>query len=135
LDVMLFVHQRSTLASLQLFAFAVASVFLVQLGRTQTLPQTGNNIRTVNSIVLLQRAIKDGVRHVVLTDHIIATMAQTEVEGKGESLDTSVATVTTSTKSIVVSSFVLALLAERVMRVNGRLDCRETAQHDRARLG
>ena len=62
----------------------------------------GLRLRFVATVPAFQRAIKDGVKHIVLTEHLIATSAQQEIEGMGESLDSAIGNVQPGTKSIVV---------------------------------
>lgn len=64
--------------------------------------QTGLDIRLVGTVPALQRAINDGVKHVVLTEHISAISAQQEIEGSGESLDSAIGSIQSDTKSITV---------------------------------
>lgn len=64
--------------------------------------QTGVDIRLVGTVPALQRAINDGVKHVVLTEHISAISAQQEIEGSGESLDSAIGSIQPDTKSITV---------------------------------
>ena len=75
--------------------------------------QTGLDIRLVGTVPALQRAINDGVKHVVLTEHISAISAQQEIEGSGESLDSAIGSIQSDTKSITVR--LIRLLCEPLL--------------------
>lgn len=81
---------------------AIAYLCLVRLVIAAGVPQTNKNIRTVTTITELQRALNEGVRHVVLTEHVNAATATAEVEASGESLDTGIGSIQPTTKSVVV---------------------------------
>lgn len=61
-----------------------------------------NDIRTVASDVEFQRAVRDAVRHIVVTKHINMVKAQKELKGEGDSVNSCVVAVKKETKSIVV---------------------------------
>ena len=65
-------------------------------------PQTSLDLRLVSTVPAFQRAINDGVKHVVLTEHISAISAQQEIIGSGVSLDSAIGNIQPDTKSIVV---------------------------------
>ena len=60
------------------------------------------DIRAVATDSQFQLAVKDNVRHIVLTSHIDMVASQQEREGAGDSLDTGVVAVKSDTKSITV---------------------------------
>lgn len=72
--------------------------------------QTGLDMRFVSTVPSFQRAINDGVKHVVLTEHLSAISAQQEIIGTGVSLDSAIGSIQPNTKSIVVR---LATLLQR----------------------
>jgi hypothetical protein len=64
--------------------------------------QTSLDLRFVGTVPALQRAINDGVKHVVITEHLSAISAQSEIVRNGVSLDTAIGNLQADTKSIVV---------------------------------
>jgi hypothetical protein len=80
----------------------VACSMLVDLGCADGQLQTRVDFLTVSTPTLLQRAFKDGVQHIVLTEHVSTVTAQREVEGQDDSLDDAVLIPRASTRSLVV---------------------------------
>lgn len=66
--------------------------------------QTGSDIRFVSSDVTLQRAVRDGVRHIVITDHLSAVGSQPVIEAENLSLSSGFIRMQDTSKSIVVCS-------------------------------
>lgn len=83
-------------------AAAAAATLLVSCNVCLAQGHVRTDIRAVATDVQFQRAVRDNVRHIVVTDHIDMFASQTELEGQGESLDTAVVVVKSETKSIVV---------------------------------
>lgn len=81
--------------------FCAALLPLVAEGNVQT----GQDIRFVNTDVTLQRAIRDGVRHIVVTDHLSAVGAQAVIESQNLSLSSGFIRVQETSKSIVVRAW------------------------------
>lgn len=69
-----------------------------------SLPQTSSLFRSVTSAPRLQRAILDGVRHIVVGAHVAANELQADPEGVLASLDNAIGDLKPSTRSIVVRS-------------------------------
>lgn len=64
--------------------------------------QTGTDIRFVYSDITLQRAARDGVRHIVVTEHLSAVGAQAVIESENLSLSSGFIRLQDTSKSIVV---------------------------------
>lgn len=64
--------------------------------------QTGQDVRFVNTDVTLQRAVRDGVRHIVVTEHLSAVGAQATIEVENLSLSSGFIRMQDTSKSIVV---------------------------------
>jgi hypothetical protein len=62
-----------------------------------------SNVRTVCSAALLQQAVEDGVRHIILTDHIDSGIFKGQLDGREEArASNALVAVQPSTRSIVV---------------------------------
>jgi hypothetical protein len=94
--------RRRVLLGRVLLALVTVLLHRVYYASANAVPQTDLNFRTVNSVTLLQRAINEGVRHVVLTEHVQALEAQAALEGDGRSLNTAIGILKPTTKSFVV---------------------------------
>jgi hypothetical protein len=64
--------------------------------------QTSSDVRFVSTDVTLQRAARDGVRHIVVTDHLSAVAAQATTESQHLSLSSGFIKLQDTSKSIVV---------------------------------
>ena len=82
---------------------AVLCVCLQPSTLADTLPQTSLSIRSVTSAPRLQRAILDGVRHIVVGAHIAVNELHADPEGNAESLDNAIGDLVPTTRSLVVS--------------------------------
>lgn len=95
-------HNRFARALIVMLQFILAALILLSRTAADSLPQTSEDVRAVGDAPLLQRAVSDGVRHIILTDHIDAVNAQADPEGLETSKDNAIADVKPSTRSIVV---------------------------------
>lgn len=66
------------------------------------LPQTSTDIRFVTTPERLQRAIVDGVRHIVVGDHLAVNELEADPEGLAATMDNAIGDLLPSTRSIVV---------------------------------
>jgi hypothetical protein len=72
---------------------------------TAAVPQTSTSVRVVTDPLVFQRAIVDGVRHIVVGSHINVNDLQADPEGSSQSLDKAIGDLTPNTRSIVVRCF------------------------------
>ena len=82
--------------------FCFASVVWLLQTAVHANVQTGNDVRFVYSDVTLQRAARDGVRHIVITHHLSAVGAQAVIESDNLSLSSGFIRLQDTSKSIVV---------------------------------
>jgi hypothetical protein len=88
-----------------------------------SLPQTSSDIRSVTSATRLQRAIVDGVRHIVVSKHISVADLQADPEGLSASVDNAIGDLTPSTRSIVVRMLPISDNGTYLKRAQARGQC------------
>jgi hypothetical protein len=84
---------------------ALVLLCVPRASNTEAIPQTSTSVRAVTSSSLFQRAILDGVRHIVVGSHIAVNDLEADPEGISTSLDNAIGDLRPSTRSIVVRCF------------------------------
>lgn len=77
-------------------------VLLLLLASEITWADTVENFRQVSTAIAFQRAVIDGVKHIVVSDHMDTSSLQADPEGVVSSLDSAIGDIQPSTLSIVV---------------------------------